>query len=202
MKKILMAIGQLVLTILYFVYVALIKIPLNAVKRTNIRNQKTYLEGPVPDDYRAAITGLADNMVNRRFLNSSKEQTKLIARLMVNRVVENGDVLIYSDSLEQEFYTEILCHSRCHFRILVGNTGALKVIKSLPQHAQNRIDCRAHNGFKKEHFLVIKHSFRYELPEYQNELLVICNFYEPETAQKLRDRFEAMWGNSTQLLID
>lgn len=201
MKKILIAVGQLVLTIIWFSYVALIKIPLNALKRTNIRNSKAYLERPVSDDYRSAVTRLADNNVNRRFLNDSKEQAKLIAGLMVSRAVENRDVLIYSDSLEPEFYTEILRYSECHFRILVGNTGALGVIKSLPKYAQDRIDCRASTTPKGVHFLVTKHSFRYELPEHPDELFVVCNFYEPEIAQLLRDRFETMWENSIQFPV-
>lgn len=197
MKKFLMAIGQLVLIVFWFSYILLIKIPVKALKRRKTEQKKLYLERPMSDDYRFAVTKLAYDRTNQRFLNDSNEHAKLVARLMVSRVVGGGDVLIYSDSLKPGFYAEILCYSKCHFRIIVGNTAAVEVIRSLPQEAQNRIEFRASNTPKRNHFLVAGNSFRSEISDCSDELQVVCNFCESEVVEDLRNLFGAMWEKAT-----
>lgn len=171
-------------------------------------------EEKVPQDYVEAITLLADKQGNRRFLNGSNAQAELVAGLMVSRNSEHHEVLIYTESLEPAFYKEILQNSRGRFRVIFCNTKALGVIRALPKDVQDRIDYRVSNTPWSERFLVVGNAFRYQLAEIShllfgkiiqyepgtrrssNELFVVCNFNEPETAQKLRDNFEILWANS------
>lgn len=168
-------------------------------------------EEKVPQDYVEAITLLADEQANRRFLNCSNAQAELVVGLMISQNSEYSEVLIYSESLGPAFYKEILQNPRGRFRVIFCNTKALEVILALPKEVQDRIDYRASSTPRSERFLVIGDAFRYQLSEISHlvfgriiqyepdirksssELFVVCNFNEPESAQKLRARFESMW---------
>jgi hypothetical protein len=150
------------------------------------------------EKYRFAVAEIANSKKDRRFLNGEEWHAEIVAGMMVSHA-KNEEVLIYSDSLGPEFYAKILLNSYCSFRILLGNVGnsrALDVIRALPQEAQSRIDFRVSNAPYGKHFLVVGDSIRCEADDDGNELFVVCNFNEPDAAQRLRDRFESMWEKS------
>lgn len=172
-------------------------------------------EEKLPQDYVEAVTLLADEQVNRRFLNDSNAQAGLVSMLMVSHNPGHNEVLIYSESLEPAFYRDILLNTTARFRVIFCNTKALELLKPLPKDVQNRIEYRASSTPRGERFMVVGNAFRYQLAEISHlmfgkiiqyepdarrsssELFVVCNFNEPGSARKLRDRFEAMWDEAS-----
>lgn len=204
MKKILLVLGQLVVVILRPVYVFLVTSPLAALKRRREKKEKEYLDRAVPDGYRLDITRIANAEVNRRFLNDGNNFAKIVVWLMIRRNLPPDEVLIYSKALTPSFYAEImrataLLDSKIRFRIVLDEKDGVNVINNLPEEVQKRIDFRIIDSHLGAHFLVTRCAYRYELIECPNELLVVCNFNEPESALRLRNNFEKLWANSVPL---
>ena len=158
-------------------------------------------ESGVPLNYIAAVTKLADERKNLRFLNDSNNFAKLVAWLMIRNVCPADEVLIYSKALTQSFYSEImrascLLDSKPRFKIVLDNKDGIEVIKKLPEDVQRRIDCRVATTQDGSHMLLTPVAFRAEAKSYRDELFVVCNFYEPEVVQTLKSRFERIWANS------
>ena len=161
MKKILKGILQVILTIVWFVYVVLRRL----VARLNpARRMKTVLS----EEYRLAIFCLARKKVNRRFLNDSNEHGELVSRLILADTAESDEVFIYSKSLTPMFYRKVLLPSKCHIKILLDDKKGINIIKTLPKDVQSRLDCRLTSVQSGEHFLVSNDAFRYELKHRTN----------------------------------
>lgn len=156
-------------------------------------NQMSHVGTATQEEYYVAVKKLAETKKNQRFINSEKWHSEIVVGRMICQMPKANEVLIYSESLSHEFYSESILASKCRFRIIVGSTNAAEVIKSLPQDAQNRIDFRVSDTPKMEHFLVAGNAFRCEIAGCSDQLHVVCNFYEPEVAGKLRNRFDALW---------
>jgi len=163
----------------------------------------------LPHDYIVALGELADNEENRRFLNGSNDEASIVTWLMIRHATEDDEVLIYSKALSPLFYAEILRAAsiqplKCRFRIVLDDKEGMKVVKALPVEIQSHVDCRYLLEPEGGHFLVFDDAFRYEIKDHHDELSVVCNFSERETAQKLRSGFERRWEKSAscQVLLD
>lgn len=210
MNKILKAIAQVILTVLWAFYAILGK-PLVSLFKAP---QKKERNATVPEEYRNAVTKLAEIKKNQRFLNGTNAHAEVVAGLMIAHAREADEVLIYSDALSEAFYQAVLRYSKCRIKILLDNSDGKDIIKALPQDVQNRLDYRMTRVADGAHFLVSGDAFRYELeyptrlvfgivvqlkpehPEPHDELFVVCNFYEPRITRRLQARFEDMWASS------
>ena len=152
--------------------------------------------GSVSEEYRTAVTKLADKGTNQRFLNDSNEHALLVTDLMFNRIDEMEEILIYSKSLKPAFYEKILRHSKHKIKILLDDTAGIDRIKTLPMDIQTRLECRL-TGVTESHFILAGRAFRFEINKYLDELCVVCNFNEPKVAQKLRNRFDSLWNSAS-----
>ena len=151
--------------------------------------------GELPRDYRKAVTKLADDKVDQRFLGASDAHAKLVAGIILEHSTEASEVLIYSKALEDAFYEEVLRFSKCHIKVVLDSEEGIKVIRRLPQDVQNRLVVRFTNTPKGAHFLFLNNAVRFELKG--NELFAVSNFNESDEAiQRLRDRFEELWENA------
>lgn len=210
MKKVLKAVAQFILTVLWVFYAILGK-PLISIFKVPAKKKN---EETVSQEYRDAVTKLAEVKKNQRFLNGTNADAKVVAGLMIARAEEADEVLVYSDALSAAFYKEVLRHSKCRIKVLLDDREGINIIKALPQDVQSRLECRVTKVAGGAHFLVSDDAFRYELeypthlvfgivvqyetkhPEPHDELFVVCNFYEPRISQRLRDRFGDMWTNA------
>ena len=150
------------------------------------------------NEYRAAVTVLANENKNRRFIISSGEHANIVVHLMVSKLERSDEILIYSDCLSLDFYRKILIDSNCQIKIIFDKIEGMKIIESLPEDVQDRITCwcRPSSDIEKRHFIVAGTSFSYELEPWKDESFVVCNFYEPEIVERLKSRFERMWEGS------
>lgn len=210
MKKILKAIAQLIFTVLW-VFCAILGKPLVSIFKAPVKKKNVET---VSQEYRDAVTKLAEIKKNQRFLNGTNADAKVVAGLMITRAEQVDEVLVYSDALSADFYKEVFRHSKCRIKILLDDREGINIIKALPQDVQNRLEYRVTRVADGAHFLVSDDAFRYELeyptrlmfgivvqyetkhPERHDELYVVCNFYEPRITQRLRTRFEDMWANA------
>lgn len=151
--------------------------------------------GELPRDYRKAVTKLADDKIDQRFLGASNEHAKFVAGLILEHSTESSELLIYSEALEDAFYEEVLRFSKCHIKVVLDNEEGVQIIRRLPQEVQNRLVVRFTHTPKGAHFLFLNNAVRFELKG--DELFAVCNFNESDEAiQKLRDRFEELWKNA------
>lgn len=155
----------------------------------------------LPVDYMVAVTKLATDREDRRFLNGNEKEASLVSWLMVRNARAEDEVLIYSKALSLPFYSEILratclSVSKPVFRIIIDDKQGVDIIKNLPEDVQSRINCRLATTKDGLHLLLTPVAFRAERKGFINELFVVCNFYEPGTVEVLKTRFERIWRNS------
>lgn len=154
--------------------------------------EKSRCTPQVTTEYRDAVTALATNKENRRFLNDSCEHAKLLAELMVGRAQnDNEDTVIYSGELGKDCFNNALVTSQGKVRILLDNKSGNEIINSLPENVRARIEVRMTKHPCDEHFFVSGNSFRYETDHEKST--AVANFNEPETANKLKALFNNMW---------
>jgi len=79
------------------------------------------------NEYKAAVTALADKKQNRRFLNDSADHAKLISDLMIGRACEDDEVFIYSGALGKGCYDESIQNSKARqIRVLLDDKAGLE----------------------------------------------------------------------------
>lgn len=159
----------------------------------------------VSEAYLSALEKVAKERKNQRFLNSNNEEAKIVTWLMTSCLRPGDEVLIYSKSLNPEFYEEVFralsfLPTKLRFRIVLDDKEGTEVIKKFPQDTQSQVDCRLATTKDGSHILLTPVAFRAEAKESHNELLVVCNFYEPDKVQELKRRFERIWENSVPCL--
>lgn len=147
------------------------------------------------EEYRKAVTALADTKENRRFLNDSCEHAKDLANLMVGRAQSDDESLIYSGELGKGCFNDALTTSKGKIRILLDDRKGIAVVKSLPKGVQDRIEVRiVEQQPRGNHFFVSGQSFRYETDHVDST--AVANFNEPDTVEKLTLLFDDMWGQA------
>jgi hypothetical protein len=150
---------------------------------------------PVSKEYIEAVTKLAKNKTNRRFLNDSGDHAKLLIDLMVGNSQEGDDVLIYSGELKQSCFEDALKTGKGNIRILLDDIKGLSVIEKLPESSRNRIEIKQIQEKDGNHFLVSGTSVRYELSH--DDATAVANFNEPiDELQALQTHFNEMWGSA------
>jgi hypothetical protein len=150
---------------------------------------------PVTPEYKAAVTKLAHEQKNQRFLNDSPDHAKLLAKLMIGRAKENDDVLIYSKSLPSFCYDDALQDSKSHnIRVILEDESGVAVIDNLPEAVKAHVEHRVLATPNGAHFWVAGKSFRLELDHQKAK--AIANFSDPEAVQTLRARFEKLWSST------
>lgn len=145
----------------------------------------------VTEEYRTAVTALADNKENRRFLNDSSDHAKLLADLMIGRAKKGEEVLIYSGAMRDGCFVDALKSFKGTARILLDSSDGLGVINGFSKEICERIQAQVLEKRDGNHFFVAGASFRYEMDH--NDATAIANFNEPATVEKLKDRFESLW---------
>lgn len=163
-------------------------------------------EPNLPVEYSDALTKIADERTNQRFLNDSNSQAELVFWLMLRSLRPNDEVLIYSDALSHPFYLRILAgpcflKSKPVCKIVLDDKAGIEIIKKLPEDAQRRIDCRLAPTKDGAHMIVTHHAFRFEAKDYHDELFVVCNFNELEVVERLKKRFDRIWENSVPVPV-
>ncbi|MDO8811901.1 MAG: hypothetical protein Q7J38_07740 [Gallionella sp.] len=153
--------------------------------------EKSRCTPQVTAEYRVAVTALATNKENRRFLNDSCEHAKLLADLMIGCAQNDDETVIYSGELGKDCFENALVSSQGKVRILLDNKSGNEIINSLPENVKARIEVRMIKHPCDEHFFVSGNSFRYETDH--EESTAVANFNEPETAIKLKALFNNMW---------
>lgn len=147
----------------------------------------------VTDEYRDAVTKLADNKTDRRFLNDSGEHATLLANLMIGRSQADDEVLIYSGELVPAYFENALISAKGKIRILVDDKKGLSVIDNLPKDVRSKIQIKQISAEKdSNHFFVSGKAMRYELSH--DKATAVANFNEPDSQiQKLKTTFNKMW---------
>lgn len=145
----------------------------------------------VTEEYRDAVTQLAINKEERRFLNDSCDHAKLLAELMIGKSLSDDKVEIYSGELGRNCFTDALLSSKASIRILLDSNNGVAVINGLPDEVRDRIEFRLVNAPCANHFFVSGNSFRYEKDHCDST--AVANFNEPETVTKLSNLFNIMW---------
>lgn len=196
MTKLLKAITQLFITLVWFIYVVLVRTPLGVFNRIPEGLKRNYINRAVPEDYREEVEKLANHEENRRFLIDGENFAKLIVGLMLTKTATTDETCIYSKCLGPEFYCGILRSLKSRTRIILEDPEGIEVIKALPQDIQSLIDFCVTDSPYGEYFISTKSAFWFAAPPNNNELSAICNFNEPETIQVLRERFEKLWKSS------
>lgn len=152
-------------------------------------------ESKVTPEYRDAVTKLAEERKNQRFLNDSPEHAKLLAELMIGRSDENDDVLIYSEKLPLSCFGDALNNSKsAKIRVLLDDVSGVEEIKKLSPEVSSRITSRVLKGPDGSHFFLTKNSFRLEIDHAKAK--AVANFNDPEAIHILRSRFESLWTNA------
>jgi len=150
------------------------------------------LSATVTDEYRDAVTRLADEQKNQRFLNDSHDHAKLLAELMIGRADENDDVLIYSQKLPVACFGDALRSSKStNIRVLLDDQRGDEEIQNLPVEVKSRIKSRVLPAPDGAHFFISKNSFRLEIDH--SKAKAVANFNDPEAIHILRSRFENLW---------
>lgn len=145
----------------------------------------------VTQEYREAVTALADNQEDRRFLNDSRAHAKLLAELMIGRATEDTETCIYSGSLGKGCFAEALSSSEGTIRVLLDSKEGLDITNALDELVRNRLKVKIAELPHSNHFFISGNSFRYEKDH--NDATAIANFNEPETVKKLKALFDSMW---------
>ena len=149
------------------------------------------LSNTSPMSYEDAVRFIANNNVNRRFLNDANEHTKLVVELMVDHIKDGDEVLIFTSTLPA-FYDVALQNPKCKFRIIVDNIDGLNAVRTLRSEVSRRIDCRFVSVPEGKHFISLGSAYRMTV-DHDSESLAVSNFNEPEAVQRLQSRFERMW---------
>ena len=152
----------------------------------------------VPREYIEAVTALADNKTNKRFLNDSSAHARLLADLMIGR--GNSDSLIYSKNLPISCYRDAILeavNAKKKVKVLVEESiDNLSWKKTIPNF-ETFIDIKKITPSfigQINHFFVSGHAFRYEKDH--DQATAISNFNEPSVAASLKDSFMFMWNAS------
>lgn len=145
------------------------------------------------EEYRAALTKLAKEHKNQRFLTGEDWGARVVAGLMVDQMSASEEVLIHTNALQHSFYADILRSSVCCFRIILGSIEGIAVVENLPFEVQNRLEIRSASVCHMKHCLVAGMAFRVEARACRDELYVVCNFNEPDVAGSLRKQFNELW---------
>lgn len=146
----------------------------------------------VTPEYESAVTKLADEHINQRFLNDSHDHAKLLAKLMIGRASENDEVLIYSRSLPPSCFGEALRHSKSeNIRIILDDEIGKEEISKLSIDDGGRIKSQVLGVPDGAHFWVAGNSFRLEIDH--GNAKAVANFNDPVAIQILKARFEKLW---------
>lgn len=149
----------------------------------------------VSPEYEAAVTKLADEHKNQRFLNDSHHHAKLLADLMIGRATEYDDVLIYTRSLPTSCYGDALKNSKSkNIRIVLDDASGVSEIESLPKEVQSRINYCVLQAADGAHFFVAGDAFRLELDHHNAK--AVANFNDPDAIEVLGGRFNNLWSST------
>lgn len=149
-------------------------------------------ESRVTPEYAAAVTKLADEHVNQRFLNDSHDHANLLSGLMIGRTKEYDDVLIYSNSLPFSCYGDALKRAGSgNIRIILEDASSAEEIKNLSTDHPDCIHYRVLDTTDGAHFWIAGSAFRLEMDH--DKAKAIANFNDPEAIKILRERFEKLW---------
>lgn len=163
---------------------------------TLLNSMLTKYKGKLPEAYITAIVDLAENDIDRRFLNDSDVHASLLIDCMIGESVETDEIRIYSGTLRAECFEDVLRASKNHkIRILVEEyPKAIKVLESLSLGPTDMTHIELLSVAEKSnnHFYTVgeKH-FRFETNH--ERASAVANFNEPETVAKLNARFDEMW---------
>lgn len=142
-------------------------------------------------NYEDAVRFIENNNVNRRFLNNTYEHVRLVVELMIGRMMDGDEVLIYTSTLPA-FYEVALRNPKCKLRILVDNIHGMNAVRILRSEVSCRIDCRFVSAPEGKYFMSGGSAYRMVVDN-DNEFIAVSNFNEPEAVQRLRSRFDRMW---------
>lgn len=146
----------------------------------------------LPQEYIDAVTKLANDKTNRRFLNDSGEHAKLLIDLMIGKSKQGEQVIIYSGELKANCFGDALKTAKGDIRILLDDNAGFSVIKNLPEDVQKRIQVKLVEQKDQSHFFISGTAMRFE--RNHNDATAVANFNEPEEKLTiLRSRFEQMW---------
>lgn len=149
----------------------------------------------VTPEYEAAVTKLADEHKNQRFLNDSHNHASLLAELMIGRADEYDNVLIYTKSLPSSCFGDALKQSKSkNIKIILEDESGKEEIEKLSTEDRDRIKSRILKAADGAHFWVAGSSFRLEIDH--DKAKAVANFNDPEAIQILEARFETLWSST------
>lgn len=146
----------------------------------------------VTDEYKEAVTKLAENKTDRRFLNGSGAHAKLLINLMIGKSQDTEEVVIYTGELNPEYYEDALKTARGNIRILLDDDKGLSVLNNLPEASRKRIKAYKAKEKGNNHFFVSGTAMRFEMNH--SDVTAVANFNEPEKVRTtLKAHFDKMW---------
>lgn len=146
----------------------------------------------LPRNYILGIYLLSRRNENERFLTDD-ESRDCVSMVMAKRSATSKTKILVYGVLPRlvSWYVNVLTASRCPIDIIVeGND--VGFISRFPLEVQKRITCwrRVTESKENEHHFLLFGQNTYLFDGKGNGTVWVGNFNEPDTAQRLRDRFE------------